>query len=94
VIRAAEQLPIEALPRLARALPADTVLFESPRGIVAYRVLDAQRAPIAWPEAQRTIADYLRRQQGTAAVRREMARLRASGEIVAHVAQRSPVGVQ
>lgn len=81
VIRAAEQLPIAALPRLATATEGETVFFESPRGIIVYQVISAQPAPVGWAAALPVIVDYLAKQAGKRAVEAEMRRLRSSGEI-------------
>ena len=81
VIRAAEQLPIEALPRLQAAREDETVIFESPRGVIVYQVLDSQAAPVGWEAARPIIVEYLTRQAGKRAVEAEMSRLRGSGDI-------------
>ena len=81
VIRAAEQLPIEALPRLVIAREGQTVLFESPRGLIAYQVLGTQPAPVRWNAAHPIIVDYLSRQAGKHAVVARMQQLRAGSEI-------------
>jgi EpsD family peptidyl-prolyl cis-trans isomerase len=81
VIRAAEQLPIEALPRLGAARVGETVLFETPRGIIAYELLDAQAAPVKWEAARPIIVEYLARQTAKHAVEAQMQRLRTDAKI-------------
>jgi len=81
VIRAAEQLPIESLPRLAATAEGETALFESPRGVIAYQVLAVEPAALTWEDAQPIIAVYLRKQAGKRAVVAQTAHLRRSAEI-------------
>lgn len=81
VIRAAEQLPIEALPRLSKAGENQTVLFESPRGVIAYTVLATQAAPVSWERARPIIRDYLARNAGKSAMERRVAQLRTETKI-------------
>lgn len=81
VIRAAEQLPIEAVPKLAAAAQGQSVVFESPRGIVVYQVLQTQEAPLAWEKAAPMVMDYLLRREGKEAMDAEMSRLRNRARI-------------
>lgn len=81
VIRAAEQLPIEALPRLNAATESDTVFFETPRGIMAYTVLSTQESPISWENARPVIRDYLTKQAGKRAMDAQLKQLRANTRI-------------
>lgn len=81
-IRAAEQLPIEALPRLAAASEGQTMLFESPRGVIVYQVLAAQAAPVSWDQARPVIVEHLARQAGKRAVEVELQHLRGAARII------------
>jgi EpsD family peptidyl-prolyl cis-trans isomerase len=81
VIRAAEQLPIEALPRLQAASAGQVVFFETPRGVLLYQVLGVESAPVSWENARPIIFDYLRRQGGKRAVQNESDRLRQAARI-------------
>lgn len=81
VIRAAEQLPIESLPRLGAAVAGDTVFFETPRGVIAYELLTVQPAPLAWEDARPLILAYLGKQAGKRAVVSEKAELRRRADI-------------
>lgn len=80
-IRAAEQLPIEALPRLNATAENQTVLFDTPRGIIAYTVLAAQPAPVLWENARPIIRDYLAKQAGKRAMEAHAKQLRAANRI-------------
>ena len=81
VIRAAEQLPIEALPRLQAASEGQAVFFETPRGVLLYQVLGVESAPVSWENARPIILDYLRRQAGKHVVQSESDRLRKAARI-------------
>lgn len=81
VIRAAEQLPIEALPRMNAAAENQTVLFDTPRGVIAYTVLAAQPAPVLWENARPIIRDYLAKQAGKRAMEARAKQLRAASRI-------------
>lgn len=91
VIRAAEQLPIEALPRLQKASTGDTVIFESPRGILVYEVLDAQAAPVSWEAARPIVLDHLARQVGKREVEARIGALRSMA-VVTYADGFSPFG--
>ena len=80
-IRAAEELPIEVLARLNATAEGGTAIFESTRGIVIYRVLSSQDAPVTWEQAVPLILAHLARQDGKQALDAEMLRLRKIGQI-------------
>lgn len=81
VIRAAEQLPIEALPRLNGAREGETVVFESPRGVIAYAVMSAQPAGVTWETAKPIVRDYLVKRAGKEAVDARLSELRQQAAI-------------
>jgi len=81
VIRAAEQLPIEVLPRLSALAVGEHLIFESPRGVIIYTLLDVQAAPVAWEAAEARIYAYLKKRNGRVSVEREMRRMRADASI-------------
>ena len=81
VIRAAEQLPIEALPRLATTGPGKAAYFETPRGLLIYEVLESRAAPLDWDSSRPVILAHLARQTGKAAVVSEKQRLRRNADI-------------
>ncbi|NJD35690.1 MAG: peptidyl-prolyl cis-trans isomerase, EpsD family [Betaproteobacteria bacterium] len=82
VIRAAEQLPIESLPALNAAAEGQTVLFVSPRGVIAYKLLAVQPAGVSWDAARPIVRDYLARQSGKLAVEADMQHLRGTTRVM------------
>jgi len=81
VIRAAEQLPIETLPRLTTTAAGKPAYFETPRGLMIYEVLDNRAAPLDWDTARPVILAHLARQAGKAAVVAEKQRLRRDADV-------------
>ena len=81
VIRAAEQLPIESLPRLDGTAEGKAAIFESARGVIVYQVLAAQPAPLSWDAARPIILAYLTKQAGKRAVVAETEHLRRGADI-------------
>jgi EpsD family peptidyl-prolyl cis-trans isomerase len=81
VIRAAEQLPIETLPRLATAVAGKPAYFATPRGMLIYEVLDNRAAPLDWETARPVILAHLARQADKAAVVIEKRRLRRDADV-------------
>jgi EpsD family peptidyl-prolyl cis-trans isomerase len=81
VIRAAEQLPIESLPRLAATAPGESAFFETSRGVLLYEVIAVQGAPIDWNEARPAIFAHLAKQAGKQAVIAEKRHLRHRADI-------------
>jgi EpsD family peptidyl-prolyl cis-trans isomerase len=81
VLRAAEQLPMEALPKLNRASEGQTVTFEAPRAIYVYQVLGIQPAPLDLVAATPLITEHLARREGDRAMRAELGILRATTSI-------------
>jgi len=80
-IRAAEQLPIETLPRLATTAAGKPAYFETPRGLLIYEVLDNRAVPLDWDTARPVILAHLARQAGKAAVVAEKRRLRRDADV-------------
>jgi EpsD family peptidyl-prolyl cis-trans isomerase len=81
VIRSAEQLPMEALPRFQQAETGATLIFESPRGLLVYEVLDAQPAPVTLESARAIALDHLTRQVGRREVESRISTLRSMAVI-------------
>lgn len=81
VIRPAERLPIEALPRIAAMKPGDMEWFDLPDGVLVVQLVRAMPQPLSESEALPIITRYLemRRQAETAAV--EINRLRGQADI-------------
>lgn len=80
-IRAAEELPIEALARLNATTNGGTAIFESPRGISVYKVVSSQEAPVTLEQSMPSIMSHLARQDGKQALETEMKRLRGTSTI-------------
>jgi len=91
VIRSAEQLPMETLPRFQQAKTGDTLIFESPQGLLVYEVLDAQPAPITLEAARPVVLDHLTRQVGISEVESRIRTLRSMA-VISYSAGFSPQG--
>jgi EpsD family peptidyl-prolyl cis-trans isomerase len=81
VLRAAEQVPLEALRRLHLLGEGQTAIFEAPQALYAYQLLGFQSAPLDLAAATPLIASHLARQEGDQAMRAELKTLRASANI-------------
>lgn len=81
VLRAAEQLPMQALERLQGAAEGQVVAFESPRVLYVYGVLGFQVAPLDLAAATPLIAEHLERRAGQEAMAAELRGLRAAAVI-------------
>lgn len=81
-MRAAEQIPLEALPRINGAPQGQTILFETPRGIIVYAVQSALQAPINWQQARPIIRDYLAKRAGRQTLEAHLEQLRSQTSIV------------
>ncbi len=81
VIRAAEQLPIEVLPKLNQAQNSQPVFFESKNGVLVYEVQSSENSPIDWDKAKPIIENYLNKQGGKKAVGSHMLRLRQTSTL-------------
>lgn len=82
VVRAAEQVPLQALERLHSAAEGQVVLFESPRVVFAYQVLGAQAAPLDPAAARPLIAEHLARRAGQEALAAQLRVMRGNAVIV------------
>lgn len=82
VIRAAEQLPLEIVPRLQQAKAGETLFFSTPRGVLLYQIISLQSAPIAWEQARPLIADHLAKQTGKIMLESELSQLRHQTPVV------------
>jgi EpsD family peptidyl-prolyl cis-trans isomerase len=81
VLRAAEQVPLEALGKLHRAAEGEIAIFEAPRAVYVYQVLGTQSAPMDLAAATPLIVEHLARQDGERAMAAELRQLRASARI-------------
>jgi EpsD family peptidyl-prolyl cis-trans isomerase len=81
VLRAAEQVPLEALRKLHLLGEGQTAIFEAPQALYAYQLLGFQSAPLDLAAATPLIASHLARQEGDRVMRAELQMLRASASI-------------
>lgn len=79
--RASENLPMEVAAKLHKHPGQDYVLFETPRALLAYRVLASQPAPISYETARPRILTFLTNARGKDAVAAAIAQLRKSATI-------------
>ncbi|WIM06108.1 MAG: EpsD family peptidyl-prolyl cis-trans isomerase [Candidatus Nitricoxidivorans perseverans] len=80
-VRAAEQLPLDALALLAGAAEGRLVVFETPRALVVYQVLESQSKPVDQAAAMPSIKGFLANQQAAKAVAAEVKRLRETARV-------------
>jgi EpsD family peptidyl-prolyl cis-trans isomerase len=81
VLRAAEQVPLEALRKLHGLSEGQTAIFEAPQAVYVYQVLGFESAPLDLAAATPLIANHLARQEGDRAMRAELKTLRTSANI-------------
>ena len=79
--RAAEQLPIELLPQLAKIKDGQTALIEGPQMLYVMRVLASQSGPIDEATAKPRIQQFLQNQRNGKAVGEEMKKLKEAAKI-------------
>jgi EpsD family peptidyl-prolyl cis-trans isomerase len=81
VLRAAEQVPLEALRKLHLLGEGETAIFEAPQAVYVYQLLGFQSAPLDLAAATPLIASHLARQEGDRAMRAELNILRTAASI-------------
>jgi EpsD family peptidyl-prolyl cis-trans isomerase len=79
--RAAEQLPLELLPKLAQMKDGQTALIDGPQQAFIMRVLASQSAPVDEATAKPRIQQFLQNQRSTKAVTEEMKKLKEAAKI-------------
>jgi len=79
--RAAEQLPIELLPQLAKIKDGQTALIEGPQMLYVMRVVASQAAPIDEATAKPWVQQFLQNQRNGKAVGEEMKKLKDAAKI-------------
>jgi EpsD family peptidyl-prolyl cis-trans isomerase len=79
--RAAEQVPLELLPRLHALKDGQITVIESPQSITLLRLASSQPAPIAEAVALPLIEQFLTNKHASEAVAANLKRLRASTDI-------------
>lgn len=81
VMRAAEQVPLQALRQLHATPDGGVAVFESPQALFAYQVLGTQSAPLELKTARPLIVEHLARRAGQAAMAAQMRTLRSTAVI-------------
>lgn len=79
--RAAEQLPIELLPKLAEMKNGQTALIDSPQLMYVMRIMSSQVAPVDEATAKAKIQQFLHNQRSSKLVADEMKRLKETAKI-------------
>jgi EpsD family peptidyl-prolyl cis-trans isomerase len=79
--RAAEQIPLEILPRIHALKDGQSTLVEAPQTITLLRVVSSQSAPVAQEAALPRIEQFLLNQRAGEAVAANLKQLRASTKI-------------
>ena len=79
--RAAEQLPLELLPKLAQMKDGQTALIDGPQQAFVMRVLASQSAPVDEAAAKPRIQQFLQNQRSSKAVAEEMKKLKDAAKI-------------
>jgi EpsD family peptidyl-prolyl cis-trans isomerase len=79
--RPAEQIPLEALPKVAALKDGQSVVLETPQGLTFMRVVASQAAPVAEDAAGPRIQQFLANQRAGEAVKANMKQLRDSAKI-------------
>ena len=90
-MRPAEELPLAALPRLARMQPGEIAVFEAPEGASVMQLEGAEDAPLGEAQAAPLIEKFLaaRRRLELAAAEVKKLRSRASIRYVGDIKARS-----
>jgi EpsD family peptidyl-prolyl cis-trans isomerase len=79
--KAAEQLPLELLPRLHQMKDGQVAVFPNPNGLLIVHVVASQVAPLDQAAATPLIEQFLNNQKRTEAAAKEVAALRTAGKI-------------
>ncbi len=79
--RAAEQIPLEILPRIHALKDGQSTLIETPQTITLLRVVSSQSAPVAQDAALPRIEQFLVNQRAGEAVAANIKQLRSSAKI-------------
>lgn len=79
--RAAEQLPLELLPKLAQMKDGQTALIDGPQQAFVMRVVASQAAPVDEASAKPRIQQFLQNQRSSKAVADEMKKLKETAKI-------------
>lgn len=80
-VKAAEQLPLESLPKFQQAKDGDAVLFPTEKGLTVVFVLATQARPLDEAAAKPFIEQYLVNQKRTELAANQIKQLRANAKI-------------
>jgi EpsD family peptidyl-prolyl cis-trans isomerase len=80
-VRAAEQLPLESLPKVHAMKDGQIALIESGEGVVVIRVAGSEMQPVSEALATPRIQTFLSNQRSTEVIRREMKELKEKAKI-------------
>lgn len=81
VTQAAEQLPMESLPKLHNMTVGDLILTPAPQGVVVMQLLAAQTVPLTVEQATPVIEQFLQNKERAKLSDEEMKRLKAAAKI-------------
>jgi EpsD family peptidyl-prolyl cis-trans isomerase len=79
--RAAEQIPLDVLPRIHALKDGQSLAYSAPQGDTLLRVVSSQAAPVAMADALPRIEKFLTNQSTTEAVKSQLKTLRAKASI-------------
>src|SRR5687768_11065357 len=79
--RAAEQIPLELLPKIHPLKPGQGLVIQGPQSITLMRIAALQSAPVAEAAALPRIQQFLGNQRATEAAREELSALKAKAQI-------------
>lgn len=80
-ISAAEQIPLEVLPRIAELNDGQSILLERPQAVLVMRVVASQAAALDEAAASPRIQQHLANERGQQAIDAELNRLNAAAKI-------------
>lgn len=81
IVRAAESVPMEALARIGNTKLGEVAYFSTPNGVLIYRVLNMQEAPLTFEQARPVIVQYFQSRESNAYLEREMQHLRRNASV-------------
>lgn len=80
-VSAAEQIPLEVLPKIAELKDGQSILLERPQAVLVMRVVASQSAALDEAAASPRIQQFLANERGQKAVDAEFKRLKAAAKI-------------
>ena len=80
-VRAAEQIPLEVLPKIAELKDGQSILLERPQAVLVMRVVTSQAAALDETAASPRIQQFLANERSQKAIDAEFKRLKAAAKI-------------